>query len=119
MPHFCIDCSEEILNQTPEKEILETVYKAALSTQLFASTGIGGVKVRINPFKQYITSDQKCDFIHVFAHIMEGRNEDQKKDLSKKVVGKLAELLPSVPIISLTFLDIEKASYCNKGILEM
>lgn len=117
MPHFCIDCSEEILKETPANEILESVYQAALSTDLFAKKGISGIKVRINPFKHYITSDQKTDFIHVFAHIMEGRDEAQKKNLSHKVVKSLAQLLPLVPIISLSVLDIEKASYSNKGML--
>ena len=48
MPHFVIDCSENILNLKSPEEIIQTVYDTAESTGLFDITDI---KVRINPFK--------------------------------------------------------------------
>lgn len=117
MPHFIIDCSEELLNLQEPDKILNQVYNSALSTNLFALTGIGGVKVRINPYKHYLTSDKKTNFIHVFAHIMGGRNEEQKKVLSRKIVTGLSEIFPEVPIISISIIDIDKASYVNKGMV--
>ena len=50
MPHFVIDCSENIIKIKSPKEIIQKVYDTAESTDLFDK---GDIKVRINPFKYY------------------------------------------------------------------
>jgi 5-carboxymethyl-2-hydroxymuconate isomerase len=112
MPHFVIDCSENILNLKSPEEIMQAVYDTAESTALF---DIGDIKVRINPFKYYNIGNTKDDFIHIFANIMEGRTIDQKSDLSNKIVSRLKILFPDVPILSINIRDFEKATYCNKS----
>ena len=114
MPHFVIDCSENIITLKSPEEIMQKVYDTAVSTSLFAK---GDIKVRINPFKHYTIGNSKDDFIHVFANIMEGRNTEQKSDLSKKIVAELKALFPNVPIISINIRDFEKATYCNKSMV--
>lgn len=97
---------------------MQCVYEAAESSNLFASSGVGGIKVRINPYKHYITVGSKDDFIHVFANIMEGRSQEQKQELSRSVVTALVKLFPEVPIISINIRDFEKATYCNRSMVE-
>jgi len=41
----------------------------------------------------------------------------QKEDLSRKIVTKLNQLFPDVPIISINIRDFEKSSYINKTML--
>jgi len=48
---------------------------------------------------------------------MEGRTPEQKADLSRKIVFKLNQLFPEVPIISMNIRDLEKSSYINKTML--
>ena len=48
---------------------------------------------------------------------MEGRTEEQKVDLSRKIVSKLNQLFPEAPIISINIRDFEKSSYINKTML--
>ena len=50
MPHFIIDCSEDIINLRTPGEIMQAVYDAAESTGLFAENDI---KVRIDPYRHY------------------------------------------------------------------
>jgi 5-carboxymethyl-2-hydroxymuconate isomerase len=114
MPHFVIDCSENIIKLKSPEEIMQTVYNSAESTQLFDE---GDIKVRINPFQYYNIGNSKDDFIHIFANIMEGRNTDQKSNLSKAIIGKLKIMFPEVPIISINIRDFEKATYCNKSMV--
>lgn len=114
MPHFVIDCSKNVIEQETPEVIMQSIHETALSTGLFAE---GDIKVRINSFSQYIVGGQSDDFIHVFANIMEGRNTEQKKDLSDKIVGKLKPMFPNVPIISINIRDFEKATYCNKTMI--
>ena len=89
-------------------------FDAAFSTGLFKRDAI---KVRLNPFKYSLVMGGVSDFIHVFGNIMEGRTEEQKVDVSRKIVSKLNQLFPEVPIISINIRDFEKSSYINKTML--
>ncbi len=110
MPHFVIDCSPRVLGLWPVEMILKEVHYTAAATNLF---DIDDIKVRIRQFEHYDVGNERKDFIHVFAHIMEGRTAEQKADLSRRVVTKLNELFPAVPVISMNVSDFEKATYCN------
>jgi len=112
MPHFVIDCSENIIKIKSPKEIIQKVYDTAESTELFDK---GDIKVRINPFTYYTVGNTKDDFIHIFSNIMEGRTVAQKKNLSKRIITELKKMFPEVPIISINIRDFEKETYCNKS----
>lgn len=114
MPHFIVDCSERILEIQEPRKTIEAVFETAFETGLFAKNDI---KVRLNPFQYSLVQSGEADFIHVFGNIMQGRTDDQKADLSRRIVTKLNELFPEVPIISINIRDFEKASYCNKTML--
>ena len=86
MPHFVIDCSENILKLKSPREIIQKVYDTAESTQLFDK---GDIKVRINPFEYYTTGTTSDDFIYIFGNIIEGRSTSQKKKLSDKIIVQL------------------------------
>jgi 5-carboxymethyl-2-hydroxymuconate isomerase len=114
MPHFIIDCSENVIRLRSADEIIQEVFDAALSTNLFVASEI---KVRINPFSHYNNGNTLDDFIHVFGYIMEGRNTEQKRNLSEAIVTSLNKILSEVPVISINIKDFEKASYFNKTML--
>ena len=114
MPHFVIDCSENIIKIKSPEEIIQKVYDTAESTKLFDK---GDIKVRINPFEYYNIGNTKNDFIHIFANIMEGRTVSQKSNLSERIVAELKLMFPDVPIISINIRDFEKATYCNKSMV--
>ena len=115
MPHFIIDCSENILKSHSQDEIIKQVQISAISTKLFHKND---VKVRVNSFEKYSTGDKKEDFIHVFANIMEGRSIEQKANLSKTIVKDLALMFPSVPNIGTNVIEFERATYFNKNMLD-
>ena len=114
MPHFVIDCSENIIKLESPEKIIKKVYDTAESTDLFEK---GDIKVRIHPFKYYNIGNTKNDFIHIFANIMEGRTSAQKKNLSERIITELKSMFPDIPIISINIRDFEKATYCNKSMV--
>lgn len=114
MPHFIIDCTENILELQEPRVVLEAVLETAFATGVFVKNDI---KVRLNPFKYSLVQSGDADFIHVFGNIMEGRNDEQKSNLSKKIVSKLNELFPDVPIISMNIREFDKVTYINKSML--
>lgn len=115
MPHFVIDCSQGILRQHSEEEILARLHHAANSTGLFEESDI---KVRINPFSVYAVGGGTDDFIHVFSYIMEGRTIAQRANLSEKIVRELAGMFPTLHRIATNVAEFEKATYFNREMLE-
>ena len=114
MPHFVIDCSENILANRSQIEIIKEVHDVADATGLFDK---GDIKVRMNPFKEFTVGGSKTDFIHVFGHVMEGRTTEQKANLSSVIVKKLSDLFPEVSYIAMNVSDFEKATYSNKNMV--
>ncbi|MEP3389303.1 MAG: 5-carboxymethyl-2-hydroxymuconate Delta-isomerase [Reichenbachiella sp.] len=115
MPHFIIQCSENITRIHSKQEIMQTVYQQAIASELFVKTDI---KVRVQSFDEFIAGEGSDDFIHVFGNIMEGRTAEQKANLSRRIVAALNGLFPQVPIVSMNIRDFEKDSYCNKEMVE-
>lgn len=115
MPHFVIEFSKNILAQQPAEVIMNTVYDAAVSTGLFAEND---VKVRINCYEHYKLGDGKDSFLHIFASIMAGRTTEQKANLSRLVIQKLAPLFPDISFLSMNVSEFEVATYCNKSLID-
>ncbi|KFF24148.1 5-carboxymethyl-2-hydroxymuconate Delta-isomerase [Chryseobacterium vrystaatense] len=114
MPHFIIECSQNILQQRTPEDIINVVYEAADATGLFAPNDI---KVRLKPYEHYRLGDQKEDFLHVFGYIMEGRSTEQKAELSKQICTQLTGLFADISFLSVNINDFEKATYCNKALI--
>lgn len=115
MPHFIIECSENIISERKPEEIMEAVYSAAEATGLFAE---GDIKVRLRSYEHFKLGSSKKDFLHVFGHIMEGRSTQQKAELSKKILEQLNTMLPHISILSINISEFEKATYSNKALLD-
>jgi len=114
MPHFIIDCSENVIHQKSPGEIMQAVYDVAEATGLFA---VGDIKVRLRPYQYFMVATGKTDFIHIFAHIMEGRSAEQKANLSRKIIQRLNDLFPDMTVLSINIQDIDKATYSNKALI--
>ena len=114
MPHFIIDCSENIIEQKSPEEIMQAVYDAAEATGLFAENDI---KARLRPFQYFKLGQGKSDFIHIFGNVMEGRSVEQKANLSRKIIERLNEMFTDISILSINICEFEKTTYCNKALI--
>ena len=114
MPHFIIDCSENIILEKSPDEIMQAVYDVAEATGLFA---MNDIKVRLRPFQYFKLGRDKKDFIHIFGNIMEGRSAEQKANLSKRIIERLNEMFPDISILSINIREFEKMAYCNKALI--
>ncbi|MCJ7933351.1 MAG: 5-carboxymethyl-2-hydroxymuconate Delta-isomerase [Chryseobacterium sp.] len=114
MPHFIIDCSQDIFQERNPSDLMDAVYEAAESSGLFAANDI---KVRLQPYQYYRLGNDKKNFLHVFGYIMEGRNKEQRAHLSKQITVRLTELLPSISFLSVSIDEFEAATYTNKALI--
>ena len=114
MPHFIIECSENIFEQKSPEEIMQAVYDAAEAAELFA---VNDIKVRLRPFQYFKLGAGKKDFIHIFGYVMEGRSIEQKANLSRKIIDRLNKMFPDISILSINICEFEKATYSNKALI--
>lgn len=84
MPHLIIEHSHNL--PTSETNLLNALHDTAASTQLFDPTTI---KSRTIEFKHFKLGNNKCGFVHVQAHIIEGRTTEQKQLLSDALLQQL------------------------------
>ncbi|MFT6835614.1 MAG: 5-carboxymethyl-2-hydroxymuconate isomerase [Francisellaceae bacterium] len=110
MPHFIIHSSKDISETYTAQEINKEISRIAESTMLF---DLLDIKVRVDFYDQYLVGNEEKSFIHVFAHIMEGRSELQRANLSKSIVTRLSIMFPSVDNIAMNVYEFEKNTYCN------
>jgi 5-carboxymethyl-2-hydroxymuconate isomerase len=115
MPHFIIECSENVIQQKSPDEIMQAVYDVAEATGLFAENDI---KIRLRPYQYFQLGKNKKDFMHIFGNIMEGRSTEQKANLSQKIIERLNEMFPDISILSINIREFEKATYSNKALLD-
>jgi 5-carboxymethyl-2-hydroxymuconate isomerase len=116
MPHFIIECSEDILSVKKPGEIMEAVYEVADATGLFAKNDI---KVRLTPYTHYKLGELKKDFIHIFGYIMEGRSITERSGLSTKIIERLNEMFPGISFLSMNIMEFEMATYSNKSLINL
>ena len=114
MPHFIIECSENILKEKSPEDLINIVYAAAVSSNLFHYNDI---KVRLRSYRYFRLAEGKSSFVHVFGYIMEGRSQDQKALLSRNVTAELTHSLTDVSFLSVNISEFEMATYCNKSLL--
>lgn len=108
MPHCIIEYSNNIESLTDMSALLKSVYEGALASSLFAPEDI---KCRAIPYVHSYAGVSSADFIHVVLKILQGRNEQQKADLSAHVLEAL-KALPFTDIsITVEVVDINVSSY--------
>jgi 5-carboxymethyl-2-hydroxymuconate isomerase len=108
MPHCIIEYSKGIEPIVDVSTLVSVVYQGALSSALFTPEDI---KCRAIPYAHYHSGGDRVDFIHVVLKILQGRDTQQKADLSSHVLTAL-ELLPLTNIsLTVEVVDIVTSSY--------
>ncbi|UYV20423.1 5-carboxymethyl-2-hydroxymuconate Delta-isomerase [Halomonas qaidamensis] len=106
MPHCIVEHSASLDGEL----ILPLVFSGAMKSALFETDG-SDIKVRSIAYQNYLTGQEKSDFIHVILKILSGRTSDQKHMLSTAVLTQLQELELHDCSLTVEVIDIERASY--------
>jgi len=114
MPHFIVECSDNVLLKIAPNELMSEIYETALSSELFKKSDI---KVRIHTYQHHKIANKTQDFIHIFAHIVEGRTPLQKQKLSHSMVRTLKNLFPEIEVLSMSIQELEKFTYYKKSMV--
>ncbi|NQZ21282.1 MAG: 5-carboxymethyl-2-hydroxymuconate Delta-isomerase [Colwellia sp.] len=118
MPHCIIEFSQELIHDVDITAVMKAVFNGSVQSTLFLSADI---KVRAVPFQYFYTQNidkaKKCQqrFIHVCCKILSGRNLEQRKNLSQKLLKQLTQLELKWVTISVEIVEMELESY-NKHV---
>jgi len=108
MPHCIIEYSSDVADQVSICDLVEATYRGALSSGLFPEYDI---KTRACAFQHHQTGSTQDSFVHVRVHMLPGRNDAQKTDLSEKVLAHIGPLLPGVASVGVEICDMHRNSY--------
>jgi len=114
MPHCVIEFSSEVAEQISIDSLMAAVHDAAFSTGLFPEYDI---KTRATGYGHHRTGQTKDSFVHVSVHLLSGRDDSQKADLSEKVLAGIEPLLPKVVSVGVEIVDMHRSSY-RKRVLD-
>lgn len=114
MPHCIIEYSKNLENKLSIKELVSLVHGSVFASELFEESSI---KTRAIEFTYYQTGLSDSPFIHITLKILQGRDHQQKKDLTKLVSDKVSEVLQPPVSLTVEVMDIEKVSY-KKRVIE-
>lgn len=115
MPNFILESNAGLLDAGQKKEAIRAIHDTAMASGLFRQQDI---KVRIREYAESLVAGEPGDFLHVFAHMLEGRSDEQKTALARAVVTTLKALHPEVPSISIHTRDVSRSGYCNQGMVK-
>ncbi len=74
----------------------------------------GEVKVRLSLYEHHCVGGEPGPFVHLIFYVLAGRNDDDKRALSRRIVRALVQRLPQVPAISLDVRDIRREVFSNR-----
>jgi len=87
---------------------VRVVHSSVFASGLFEEASINS---RAIEFAYYQTDLSDTSFIHITLKILQGRNHQQKKDLTKLVLDKISEIIARPLSLSVEVMDVEKVSY--------
>lgn len=108
MPHLIIEYSSGLDKRENMKELMETVYDAAIASEVMDPADI---KVRAIPYSHFRLHNSQDTFVHTTCRLLAGRTPEQKSKLAELVRKKVADVLPNVYSISVEIVDMDPDSY--------
>ncbi len=108
MPHCIIEYSSDATDQVSIDDLMTAVHDGAFSSGLFPEYDI---KTRAVVYDHHRTGQTKDSFVHVCLHLLSGRDDNQKSDLSEKVLASIEPLLVDVASVGVEIVDIHRTSY--------
>lgn len=110
MPNFVIEHSHSVSSQISSDELMDKVFEGAKESGHFPPEAI---KIRCEERSHFRLHGEQKDFIHVSAHILSGRTDEQKLEISSSVLKQLQDLSVKSVFVSVEVVDIHRASFVD------
>ena len=114
MPHIIVEYPESTISDQEVAMMLRVVHESAAASDLFEKSHI---RTRAYPFKKYTHGASDKSYIHIQARIKSGRDSNQKKILSSRILQGVTSLDLPVSVITVEIIDMDRESYSKHAAL--
>ncbi len=111
MPHIVIEYSQNLDATLDINALVAVVHEGAERSDLFQ---LQDLKIRALAFQHYRVAGEVTDFIHLRAHILSGRSEEQKKHLSQCLLDSIESMAAAVTSRTVEVIDMDRLSYAKR-----
>lgn len=108
MPHIIVEYSEELIESTEVRVMLQSIHSSIADSGLFKANQI---KTRAYPFKEFTNAGGSEPYIHIQARIKSGRDADNKKRFSEVILSSFNSLNINASVITAEVIDMDRDSY--------
>ncbi|CAH0542827.1 5-carboxymethyl-2-hydroxymuconate Delta-isomerase [Vibrio marisflavi] len=110
MPSLILEYSNSVDERVNVQGLLEDLHKAAIDSGLFDQASVKSRALRYHTWLIGSEGDSQ-DFIHIRFELFSGRNEEQKRELSRQLMTVLQEQASQVHSLTIDIRDIDKSCY--------
>jgi len=113
VPHVIIEYSQDVLPESQINYLIEEVFQAIVSTNVFEPENI---KIRAVPYTYYKVGSGDKSFTHVQLRIHPGRNAEKKRKLTTAVVAAVRGVGLKIDVITAEVIEMDKSTYAKDTI---
>lgn len=110
MPNFIIEFSETLSQQIDPKILMDKVFTGAKNCGHFSPEAI---KLRTQSRSDFRLHGKQQDFLHISGHILSGRTDEQKTEISHSIMAQLKDLGLNSVFVSVEIVDMHRPSYVD------
>ena len=110
MPNFIIEFSDTLSQQIDPKILMDKVFIGAKNCGYFSPEAI---KLRTQSRAGFRLYGKQQDFLHISGHILSGRTDEQKTEISHAIIGQLKDLGLKSVFVSVEVVDMHRPSFVD------
>ncbi|UUM30818.1 5-carboxymethyl-2-hydroxymuconate Delta-isomerase [Vibrio japonicus] len=110
MPNLVMEYSNSVDERVNVQGLLEDLHKVVLHSGLF---DVGSVKSRALRCNDWLIGEEgdSVDFIHISFELLDGRTQEQKRELSRQLMAELQEQASHIRSLTVNIRDMDKECF--------
>ncbi|MDB5477686.1 MAG: 5-carboxymethyl-2-hydroxymuconate isomerase [Alphaproteobacteria bacterium] len=112
MPHAIIEYSANLASEMQAQDISALVHRTSIESGLFGPENLKTRSYKAEDF-HVGTKGSEGSFMHIRIYMLEGRSNEQKKELSEKLVSAVANAIPAIGQLSVDIRDMNRTTYAK------
>lgn len=110
MPNLVMEYSNSVDERVNVQGLLEDLHKVVLHSGFF---DVGSVKSRALRCNDWLIGEEgdSVDFIHISFELLDGRTQEQKRELSRQLMAELQEQASHIRSLTVNIRDMDKECF--------
>jgi 5-carboxymethyl-2-hydroxymuconate isomerase len=110
MPNLVMEYSNRVDERLNVQGLLEELHQVTLDSALFDRSAVKSRALRCHHWLIGDFADNE-DFVHISFELLSGRSEEQKRELSRRLMDVLRDKAPHVKSLTVNVRDMDQSSF--------